>query len=160
MADRCTVQGARKAIWAIKASASFNSECAFLLREGFRSGRIRLLVTEYDAEELLSAVQGYTALSPYEKTQVQLPYINTTLLINELIKLQHEEAGGKVKIYERSGMRKDRYSSLAYNYYVATTIGSKMERRANMSTGSEDTFVFRAPKVKETVFNRSRMGWR
>lgn len=160
MAARCTVQGARKAIWAIKASASFNSECAFLLREGFRSGRIRLLVTEYDAEELLSAVQGYSALSPYEKTQVQLPYINTTLLINELIKLQHEEAGGKVKIYERSGMRKDRYSSLAYNYYVATAIGSKMERRANMSTISEDTFVFRAPKVKESISNRSRMGWR
>ena len=52
MASRCTVQGAAKVIWAIKASAQFNSDCAFLLREGFKSGRIRLLVNEYDADEL------------------------------------------------------------------------------------------------------------
>lgn len=148
MADRCTVQGARKAIWAVKASATFNSECAFLLREGFRSGRIRLLVTEYDADELLGTIQGYSTLSPYEKTQVQLPYINTTLLINELIKLQHEENGGKVKIYERSGMRKDRYSSLSYNYYVATLLASKMERKANSAASRGDEFIFRAPKIK------------
>lgn len=148
MADRCTVQDARKAIWAIKASAAFNSDCAFLLREGFRSGRIRLLTSEYEAEELLGAIQGYSALSPYEKTLIQLPYINTTLLVNELIKLEHEEAGGKVKLHERSGMRKDRYSSLSYNYYVATLIGSKMEKRAHNSIGSGNEFVFRAPKIK------------
>ena len=48
MADRCTVPGADKVIWSIKASAALNSDCAFLLREGFKNGRIRLLVTEYD----------------------------------------------------------------------------------------------------------------
>lgn len=58
MASRCTVPGADKVIWAIKASASFNSDSAFLLREGFRSGRIRLLINEYDAEEALSDIKG------------------------------------------------------------------------------------------------------
>ena len=38
MAERCTVPYARKAIWSVKASVQFNSDCAFLLREGFRSG--------------------------------------------------------------------------------------------------------------------------
>ena len=41
MADRCTVIGADKVIWSIKASANLNSECAILLREGFKSGKIR-----------------------------------------------------------------------------------------------------------------------
>ena len=122
MASRCSVIGAPKVIWSVKASAQFNSDCAFLLREAFKSGRIRLLVTEYEAEELLGEIRGYKSLSPSERAELQLPYIHTTLLIDELTKLQHEESGGKVKIHEKSGMRKDRYSSLSYNYYVAIQI--------------------------------------
>jgi hypothetical protein len=39
-------------------------------------------------------------------------------MIYELINLQYEQRGQNIKIYEKSGMRKDRYSSLAYNYWV------------------------------------------
>lgn len=146
MASRCTVIGAEKVIWAIKASAQFNSDCAFLLRDAFKSGRIRLLATEYDAEELLSDIRGYGSLSPAERMQLQLPYIHTTLLIDELTKLQHEEAGGgKVKIYERAGARKDRYSSLSYNYYVAVQIENKMYKRQSISSTSIDSFVIKPP---------------
>lgn len=146
MASRCTVIGAEKVIWAIKASAQFNSDCAFLLRDAFKSGRIRLLATEYDAEELLSEIRGYGSLSPAERMQLQLPYIHTTLLIDELTKLQHEEAGGgKVKIYERAGARKDRYSSLSYNYYVAVQIENKMYKRQSISSTSIDSFVIKPP---------------
>lgn len=146
MASRCTVIGAEKVIWAIKASAQFNSDCAFLLRDAFKSGRIRLLATEYDAEELLSDIRGYGSLSPAERMQLQLPYIHTTLLIDELTKLQHEEAGGgKVKIYERAGARKDRYSSLSYNYYVAVQIENKMYKRQSISSTSINSFVIKPP---------------
>ena len=149
MAARCTVYGAEKVIWAIKASAQFNSDCAFLLREAFRSGRIRLLATEYDAEEFLDELRGYGSLSPSERMQLQLPYIHTTLLIDELTKLQHEEAGGKVKIYEKTGMRKDRYSSLSYNYYVAIQLEQKMNKRFNTSISStSDDFIIKPPSYK------------
>ena len=153
MAERCTVTGAAKVIWAIKANAAFNSDCAFLLREAFRSGRIRLLNTEYSAEEDLPKIHGYKSLSPAEKVQFQLPYINTTLLIDELTKLQHEESGGKVKIRERSGMRKDRYSSLSYNYYVATQIESKLTRKFNYE-GDDNVFVIKPPKSTGKAVNR------
>lgn len=147
MAERCAVPGAAKVIWSIKASAQFNSDAAFLLREGFRSGKIRLLQTEYDAEESLGEIKGYAGLSPSEKIRIQLPYINTTLLVDELIKLQHEEVNGKIKINEVSGMRKDRYSSLSYNYYVSTQLESKINRRGN--NGSEmDMFVIKPPVYK------------
>lgn len=75
-----------------------------------------------------------------------MPYVHTTLLIDELVKLQHEESSGKVKIYEKAGMRKDRYSSLSYNYYVATQIESKLSRRHSSDAGLDDIFVFKAPK--------------
>jgi len=155
MASRCAVMGAEKVIWAIKASAQFNSDCAFLLREAFRSGRMRLLVTEYDADELLKSIKGYNSLSPAEKMVYQLPYIHTTLLIDELTKLQHEESGGKIKIFEKSGMRKDRYSSLSYNYYVATQLENKLSKRISMSSSDSDTFVIKPPNYKGKAVSKT-----
>lgn len=144
MAERCTVSGAPKVIWAIKASAQLNNDCAILLRDGFRNGRVRLLMSEYDAETELSELRGFSGLTPPERMQLELPYINTTLLIDELVNLQHEESNGKIKIYEKTGRRKDRYSSLAYNYYVATQLEAKESRRNNMSA-DHDLFMVRPP---------------
>ena len=158
MADRCTVPGAPKVIWAIKASASFNSDAAFLLREGFRSGRIRLLETEYDAEESLKQVHGYKSLSPSMKSKFMLPYIHTTLLVDELTKLQFEESGGKVKMYERAGMRKDRYSSLSYNYYVAIQLENKVTKKYNMNSSYSDVFVIKPPAYSGKAVNNKRDG--
>lgn len=145
MASRCSVAGAEKVIWAIKASAQFNSDAAFLTREGFRSGRIRLLTTEYDADELLSEIKGYSSLSPAEQMKFKAPYIHTTLLVDELTKLLHEENGGKVKLFERAGMRKDRYSSLSYNYYVAMQIEAKASKNKRNNISSAEQFVIRPP---------------
>lgn len=165
MAERCAYPGAEKVIWSIKASAQFNSDCAFLLREAFRSGRIRLLETEYDAEQSLSEIKGYTSLPLEDQTELQMPYAHTTLLIDELTKLLHEESGGKVRIYERSGMRKDRYSSLSYNYYVATQLETKINKKMANSSGGEDFFVVKAPSMNRKVVkgigrrNTNRCPW-
>ena len=148
IASRCAVQNAPKVIWAIKATAQQNSEMAYALREGFRSGRIRLLIDDFESEELLKEVAGYNKLSPIEQTKLQLPYINTTLLINELINLQHEVNGDKIKIYEKHGMRKDRYSSLAYNYYVALQLEQKLNKQAAMSADVSSMFVIKPPKYR------------
>ena len=155
MAARCVVPGADKVIWAIKASAQFNSDCAFLLREGFHSGRIRLLTTELEARELLSALRGYKSLSESKQMQLKLPYLQTELLINELTKLQHEESGGKVKIYEKSGMRKDRYSSLSYNYFVATQLEAKLNKRNSANIQSANSFVIKPPMFIRKAVSRT-----
>lgn len=155
MADRCTVIGADKVIWSIKASANLNSECAILLREGFKSGKIRLLVTEYDADVLFSDIAGYSKLSGLEQEHLKAPYTHTTLLINELVNLQHEESGGKVKVFEKTGMRKDRYSSLSYNYYVATQIENKLSKRFNNSQ-LDSAFVIKAPNYKRKAVSGTR----
>lgn len=159
MAERCTVPGAEKVIWSIKGSSAFNSDCAVLLREGFRSGRIRLLMTEYDADELLGEISSYSKLSEHDKWVLKMPYVHTTLLIDELVKLQHEESAGKVRIFERAGMRKDRYSSLSYNYYVATQLEAKLSRRLATGSGTSELFVVRAPNVnRKVVSNRIGRG--
>lgn len=144
MAERCVVPGADRVIWSIKANAQMNSDIAFLLREGFRSGRIRLLINEYDADDALGDLKGYSSLNPTEKIKLKLPYIHTTLLIDELVNLQHEEVGNRVRVYEKSGRRKDRYSSLAYNYYVALQLENRKAKRGGADE-EKKLFIIRAP---------------
>lgn len=151
LAARCVIPGARKAIWAIMGSAKFNSDVALLLREGMKSGRMRLLLNEYDGEEAMNKIKGFSTLTPEARMQLMLPYINTTLLINEMVNLSHEETNGQVRIAEKSGMRKDRYSSLSYNYYVAMELEKELRRRSVRDMGDIDDFVFRAPKIKRST---------
>lgn len=148
LADRCKIPGAPKVVWAVQGSAAFNSECALLLREAFRSGRIRLLENEYDGNENMTAIKGFSTLSMEEQTALKMPYLNTTLLINELINLRHETVGNNVKLTEKHGMRKDRYSSLSYNYYVATQMEKEL-RKHDVAASLQDcsSFVFRAPQI-------------
>ena len=130
MAERCKVDNAPKVIWSIKASASFNTEICTLLRSGFQNGKINLLISEFEAEEVLKdKIKGFGKMSPYEQMQYKLPYIQTTLLVYELINLEYEIKGTNVKITEKTGMRKDRYSSLAYNYWVQCQLEREMLKK-------------------------------
>lgn len=159
MASRCSSPNAPKVIWSIKASAQFNSDCAYRLREGFSSGRVRLLLTEYDGANAMKEIKGYDALPGELKMKLEYPYYNTSLLINELVKLQYEEVNGRVKVFERSGMRKDRYSSLAYNYYVAKELENKLSKKNNINLGFND-FVIKPPIYNTgKVANRKRGRW-
>lgn len=149
-ARRCQNPNAPKVIWVINGNAKFNSDCAVMLREGFNSGKIRLLVNEFDSETILSNTKGYKALNPACRAKFELPYINTSLLINELINLQHDDSSGYVRVFEKSGFRKDRYSSLSYNYWVANQLEAKAGRRA-YNRGVTEEFVFRAPITKKST---------
>lgn len=149
-AARCASKNAEKVLWVVNASERFNSDCAVLLREGFRSGKIRLPVTEYDGETNMESIKGFSGLDARTKLMFEMTYINTTLTVNELINLQHDESNGFVRISNKSGMRKDRYSSLGYNYYVACQLESKSRGRRDILTPTEGRrFLYRAPKIKE-----------
>lgn len=119
MAERCTVPSAIPCIWSIKANAGFNTEICTLLRNGFKNRRINLLPSELKADEILDGViDNYSKLNTYEKVNYKNPYVQTTLLIYELVNLEYEVKGTNIRIFEKRSMRKDRYSSLAYNYWV------------------------------------------
>ena len=114
--DRCKVKNAAKVIYAVKANARDNNDMTLALRAGFQNGYINLLITDTNIEDKLSKIRGYGKLSEVQQASMRLPYIQTTLLINELINLTHDTSNGLIKVKEKSGMRKDRYSSLQYGY--------------------------------------------
>lgn len=127
-ADRCADKSAPKVIWAIQATAQFNNDMYLGLREGLKQNRINLLMSEFDVEEQLKSIRGYQNMTEEVKMLLKMPYIHTTLLINELINLEYESKGTVVKVYEKSGMRKDRVSSLGYNYYVQCQLERKLDK--------------------------------
>ncbi len=118
MASRCKIRNAEKVIWSIKATADFNNKAAILLRSAFQNGNINLLASEFEAEEFVKKIRGYSKMTSRDQSLLKLPYFQTSLMVNELINLEHEVKGTNIRVFERSGMRKDRFSSLEYNYYI------------------------------------------
>ena len=81
----------------------------------------------------------------------QLPYYNTTMLVNETINLSYELVNGKIRVSEPAGMRKDRYSSVSYGNYIASELEReilKPSRSDNLLSG----FQFKKPIIS----NRAR----
>ena len=66
-----------------------------------------------------------------ELQTMRIPYIQTTLLINELINLSHETNNGLIKVKEKTGMRKDRYSSLQYGYALLQELSKGLKPKTN-----------------------------
>lgn len=147
MAERCKIRDAQKVIWSIKGSASFNTEVCISLRTGFQNGRLNLLVSEFEADEILkTSYKTFIKLSPKEQALYKEPYVQTSFLINELINLEHVVNGVNIKLTEKTGMRKDRYSSLAYNYWVVNQIEKKIKPKKSSSINYNQLFQIRQPK--------------
>lgn len=128
MAERCKVRDANKVIWSVKANANFNNEICVLLRNGIQNGKINFLIPEQDADTTLKELyKGYFKMSPTEQMKLKMPYLQTTFAIYELIKLDHEVKNGNIKVKEVEGMRKDRYSSIAYSYWCACQLELKLK---------------------------------
>ena len=131
MAERCKIKGAEKVIWSIKGNADFNSKAATALRVALQNGKINLLVNEFECEDNIKKIRGYGKMTPTEQAMLKLPYIQTSLMINELVNLEYSIKGSNVKITEKPGMRKDRFSSLEYLWYVIQQLNIKARPNYN-----------------------------
>ena len=107
-----------------------NTDLCTQLRTGIQNNKLNLLVSKDESEEILKDnIKNYNKLTPSDKLSLQLPYINTDLFIRELVGLQHKVVGTQIQIKEKSGARKDRYSSAAYNYWVQQQIEKELFRK-------------------------------
>lgn len=123
MAERCTFQNAPKIIYSIKGNQSFNSECAILLRDGLKRGKVRLLASEMDGKEYLKRLKGFDSLPIEVQAKFESVFLQTTALVNEMINLEGERNdSGLIKLKEPKSKRKDRYSSITYGNYIANEL--------------------------------------
>lgn len=119
LADRCGYKNAKPLIFGYRGTAESNSEMAVLLRTSLENKSLNFLVNEREAEEYLIKHRDYKKLSPQKQANLLMPYVNTTLMQNEVCALESEIVQGKyIKVKEVGRNTKDRYSSLAMGVYV------------------------------------------
>lgn len=148
MAARCKVADAPRVIWSIKATVSFNNEICVLLRNGIQNGKINFLIQEQNADETLrKEYKDYSKLDYTQQNLFKIPYLQTTLAEYELIKLKHTIQNGMIKVQEISGMRKDRYSSIAYNYWVACQLEYQLKPKVADTEDLIDMMIIRRGTV-------------
>lgn len=139
LAEKCKVPDAPKTIWAVKANAEFNSNIYNLLRSAFQQGKINLPISEQEAERYWEEkFKEFKSMEKFEKYEYLHSYLESTFLIYELIALQSEQKGTNTRVWERSGMRKDRVSSMAYNYWVQNELEKELAKNNRLSFNPND----------------------
>lgn len=149
-AERCSDPLAPKVIWAIQATSAFNNDMYLSLREAFKQKRINLLISTEDFKETMSDNRAFMSLDATDRITLIQPYADTELLINELVNLEYEAKGAVIKVSERAGMRKDRVSSVGYNYYVMQQI-ERTYKTAAEGLNWGNFISFRAPQRKKQI---------
>lgn len=141
MKDRAKSPNPLPVIFSIKAGNKLNHEIATSLRGVLQSSYIELLINEIEAKDMLMDKKYYNEASLEDKVFYERPFIQTTLLVNELVNLEYEVIGGYIKVKEKSGKRKDRYSSLAFANYLAKYLEDK-NLHNNNSYDPDDPIVY------------------
>lgn len=155
MAERCNVRDAHKVIWSVKATEKFNNEICVLLRTGIQNGKINFLVSEQECDVILKDLyKGFLKLSPTDQAKLKMPYLQTTFTVYELVKLDHEVKNGNIKVKEISGMRKDRYSSIAYSYWCACQLEHKLKPKTQSTQSLISKLSINQPK-RQSSFSKS-----
>jgi hypothetical protein len=137
--------GAIRNIYPISASQRFNSDIAALLKDKFKRGMFSLLVNENTAEDVLMKNKTYveeTKDDSYLRSVYISPYVQTSLLLQEMLGLDLKTVpGGLIKLEEKPGARKDRFSALAYGNFVASLYDQELLRETDDSMSDWDTIA-------------------
>lgn len=112
--ERCGYKEAIPCIYGVIANEQLNNEIAVTLKSSFQNHTLRLLINEFEAEDFLSDHYDFLLKSNEEKVQLMYPYLQTTLIQTEIIKLRTEITRYGIKLVEFGTNTKDRYSALAY----------------------------------------------
>ena len=144
MANRCFVEDAPKVIYSIKADAKLNSQMHVFVRDELKRGSLRLLMSENDGRGKFCEIDEFNKMPKEEQMKYLSPYIQTTLLINEMINLEQvdNQTNGLIKLVEPSTKRKDRYSSIGYGIFIAKELEQELRPKRDDSFDTSKLFRF------------------
>lgn len=123
-ANRVTkTEGAKPCIFVINATEKLNSEIAQNFHIVLNEEKIDLLIPfEQAKEQILADMKEYTTTpDAYRQIFYEAPFLETQSFISETTSLLSEKKvqTGALVVYEASGNRKDRYTSVSYASYFA-----------------------------------------
>lgn len=121
--NRIVISGQKEVVFSIKAGLDLNSKIAVCMKGTLNDRMIELMVSNQEGiEELQRLVPEYAMADVDTQLFYERPFLETVALINEMIGLDYtvQNQTGLIKIEEKSGARKDRYTSVSYgNYFIS-----------------------------------------
>jgi len=108
-------------IFPISTSAELNSQIATSFRTSLQKKLWNFLVTDSDAEDyLIRNVSEFIQDSDNSDlySTFLAPYVNTNLFISECVNLDLALVSGKIKLQEKPGNYKDRYTAVSYANWI------------------------------------------
>lgn len=139
--DKQMARGALPVIYSLKpASASINHKIVSSFKDAILKKKIKLLMNNSEAKDELIDNNNSLLKNGEEMGRLLKPYMQTTLLINEMINLEYSINNGHIKVFEKGNARKDRYSSCSYANYLADLI--EKEEIKKRSRNNKQIFSF------------------
>ena len=136
------IPGAKQIVYAIAASARFNSEIAVSLQNIIQMKRLELLPSfDAAADDLRTVVPDYFNTTDAElQAYYERPYFETSALINEMLGLEYDISPQThlINVHEIGKATKDRYTSIAYGNIFA----EELERDLLLNSGGYNCGVY------------------
>lgn len=143
---RCEYDDALEVIYTIHATEVFNDEIARNLRDMIMRRRIQFLGDNEEMMTYFSKYPEYYNLNATTKALLEAPYLETKLLINEMILLEGEFTDkGTLRLKTIGRNRKDRYSALAYGNYFAKVLEENELKPRREKTLAEEILALNRP---------------
>lgn len=143
---RCEYDDALEVIYTVHGTEVFNDEIARNLRDMIMRRRLQMLGDNEDMITYLNQFPEYITASPETKALLESPYVETRLLINEMILLEGEfSEKGTLKLKTIGRNRKDRYSALAYGNYFAKVLEDEALKPMRSGTLADDIIALNRP---------------
>ena len=121
--SRIVIAGQKEVVYSVKASLELNSKIAVCMKDTLINRMIELMVSNQEGvEELQRLIPEYATADVDTQLFYERPFLETVALINEMIGLDYtiQNQTNLIKIEERPGARKDRYTSVSYgNYFIS-----------------------------------------
>lgn len=130
-------------VFPILATGSLNSQIAVAFRASLQKRMWKFLLPDGEAEEFL--LKKYKDFLSHDDDGTRgfylNPYVNTTLFIGECVNLDMTLVGGNVKLVEKEGNYKDRYTSVSYlNWIVHQVFDIELLKEMD-NTSDEDALL-------------------
>src|SRR5690606_35031198 len=104
---------------------------------------LKVLVSE-------SVIRDKIKTKDYEKMgEIMLPYIETSLFVDEVMNLKYEAQGNKTKVSRISKqMEKDRYSAVSYGLFYIYLLERENQKKRKETIDARGFMAIKKPKYK------------
>lgn len=122
----------KNAMYLIKANAPINTEAHAYVHTQMGTGKLKFLIDEREAGVKLMSTKVGQNMTPEQRAEHLMPFVQTTILKEQLLNLVQSNEGTNIMLKRNnSGIQKDKFSALEYGlYYIKKDEESRKKKKS------------------------------